>query len=302
MFERRTQRRAVGTGANAGLAAVLAVLVLATTALAIAPGASGPPSSAIHPTGGSSQDGRFAPVELRAADRLAITLAPPSELRTPQVTGFGLGEESTPPGRQKRRRGVGAPPSPSAQLVPPTPLPTVSPTPTPSPSATSPAAVAIRVTVSQLDIDLPVVSSELEVAGNEPLYALCDVAQYLTSFSQPGEGGTVYLYAHARKGMFAPLLEQSLKDNGAALLGARVEVDTGDGWTYAYEIDLVKRHALDFSIADELSASEEQVVLHTSEGPSGTIPKLQVAGRLVERLATPTDRLPQPAAPRVCVI
>lgn len=172
----------------------------------------------------------------------------------------------------------------------------------PSPRAPSPPAVAVRVTVPEFGIDLPVVSSELEVAGNPPLYALCDVAHYLTSFSQPGEGNTVYLYAHAREGMFVRLLWESLKDNGAALLGARVEVDTSDDWTYIYEVDLVKRHARDFSIAEDLLPGEEQVVLHTSEGPSGTIPKLQVAARLVERIRTPADRLPRPAEPRACVL
>ncbi len=158
----------------------------------------------------------------------------------------------------------------------------------------------MRVTVPKFDIDLPVVSSGLEVAGNPPRYPLCDVAQYLTSFSQPGEEGTVYIYGHAREGMLLRLLQESLQKNGAALLGARVEVDTSDGWTHVYKIDLVKRHARDFSIAEELAQGEEQVVLQTSEGPSGTVPKLQVGARLSETVPTPPDRLPPKPKPRVC--
>ncbi|MDQ3553559.1 MAG: sortase [Chloroflexota bacterium] len=156
------------------------------------------------------------------------------------------------------------------------------------------------MTVPEFDIDLPVVSSQLEVAGNPPRYPLCDVAQYLTSFSQPGQGGTIYIYGHAREGMLLRLLQESLQENGAALLGARVEVESSDGWTHFYEVDLVKRHAVDFSIAEDLSPGEEQVVLQTSEGPSGTVPKLQVGARLVERTPTPADRLPPRAEPRVC--
>jgi len=165
---------------------------------------------------------------------------------------------------------------------------------------TPPPAVAVRVTVPDFGIDLPVVSSQLEVPGNPPRYPLCDVAQYLTSFSQPGEEGTVYIYGHAREGMLLRLLQESLQKNGAALLGARVEVDTSDGQTYVYLIDLVKRHARDFSIAEELAQGEEQVVLQTSEGPTGTVPKLQIGARLVETSPTPADRPPPKPKPTVC--
>jgi hypothetical protein len=158
----------------------------------------------------------------------------------------------------------------------------------------------VRLTVPKFDIDLPVVSSGLEVAGNPPRYPLCDVAQYLTSFSQPGREGTVYIYGHAREGMLLRLLQESLQNDGAALLGARVEVETSDAWTHVYKIDLVKRHAVDFSIAEDLSPGEEQVVLQTSEGPSGTVPKLQVGARLSETVPTPPDRLPPKPKPRVC--
>ncbi len=154
--------------------------------------------------------------------------------------------------------------------------------------------------VPKFDIDLPVVSSQVEVRGNPSRYPLCDVAQYLTSFSQPGHGGTIYIYGHAREGMFLRLLQESLQGNGAALLGARVEVDGSDGRTHLYEIDLVKRHAVDFSIAADLSPGEEQVVLQTSEGPRGTVPKLQVGARLVDTIETPPERVPSRPQPRVC--
>jgi hypothetical protein len=143
--------------------------------------------------------------------------------------------------------------------------------------------VASRVRIPSLRIDLPVVSGELEVPGNTEGYPLCEVAQFLTAggFVQPYETGTTYLYAHARRGMFLPLLEASQRKNGASMLGALVQVYTADGRVWLYEIFQVKRHATDFSLAFEVPDGEQRLVLQTSEGPSGHVPKLQVAARLV---------------------
>lgn len=187
-------------------------------------------------------------------------------------------------------------------VVPHTPAPTTAPT-TPPPATPAPAtspAVASRVVVPALGIDLPVVAGNLKVAGNPPRYPLCDVAQYLTSFSQPGSGRTTYLYAHAREGMFLPLLNESLRDDGAAMIGMLVEVHTSGPIWYVYEIFEVKRHAIDLSLAKDVPPGEERLVLQTSEGPSGTVPKLQVAALLVEtRASSGGDNAASPR-PRVC--
>ncbi len=161
-------------------------------------------------------------------------------------------------------------------------------------------AVATRVVVPAFGIDLPVVASNLDVPGNPPRYPLCDVAQYLTSFGQPGDGRTTYLYAHAREGMFLPLLRESLRNDGAAMIGALVEVHTDGPDSYVYQIFRVKRHAIDFSLAKDVPPGEERLVLQTSEGPTGTVPKLQVAARLVERRASADGVDTPPPRPRVC--
>ena len=97
-------------------------------------------------------------------------------------------------------------PEPSTAVVPtPTSLITLPPIgtarPTPSEAAPTPPPdrVATRVRVAGLDIDLAV------VRGNAG-YPYCNVAMYLPSLSQPGFGQATYLYAHAREGMFLPLL------------------------------------------------------------------------------------------------
>jgi hypothetical protein len=194
-------------------------------------------------------------------------------------------------------------PIPSGSIDPasPTPSSVVEPTaeasPTPRPGGRT---LATRIVVPSLGIDLAVVAGNLVVAGNRNNYPLCDVAQYLMEYSQPGEPGTTYLYAHARTGMFLPLLEASQRNNGSSMLGALVEVYSSDNRLHLYEIYIVKRHATDLSLAHELPPEGAQLIMQTSEGPRGTVPKLQVAARPLNVVpADPRDAHPDPD-PRAC--
>ncbi len=72
--------------------------------------------------------------------------------------------------------------------------------------------------------------------------------------------------------------------DGASLIGDLVQVYTSDDQEYVYQITRVKRHALDFSLALDAPPGSQQLILQTSEGPRGTVPKLQV-------LAEPVDVL-----------
>jgi hypothetical protein len=196
--------------------------------------------------------------------------------------------------------------SPTAPGTVGSPTPAVSPTEpgasTPRPSAPPSigGARASRIVIPSLRIDLPVVPGDLEVRGNRNFYPLCDVAQYLMEFGQPGEVGTAYIYAHAQRGMFLPLLRASWRNNGKEMLGALVEVYTTDSKLHLYEIFRVKRHALDLKLALNLEPGEHRLVLQTSEGPEGTIPKLQVAARPIGVVpAKPADAMPD-ANPRAC--
>jgi len=196
--------------------------------------------------------------------------------------------------------------SPSVAVASPTPPSSVSPSeapsPTvdasPSPSGSLAPAVASRVVVPALKIDLPVVSQSF--GPGKGAYPLCDVAQYLEVFGQPSEIGTTYLYGHARAGMFLPLLKASERNNGKGMIGDLVQVYTTDGKVYLYEIFKVKRHSRDFSLADDVPLGEQRLILQTSEGPKGTIPKLQVAARLVSVGTAPLDEANPKAKPRDC--
>jgi hypothetical protein len=194
---------------------------------------------------------------------------------------------------------VEAPPSPRA-LASYVPLPTID-TSISLPGGTfvadpsfPPDRVATRVVVRRLSIDLPVMLQ----TDDYGIYPLCDVALYQPLLGQPGQGRATYIYAHARKGMFLPLLTASRVDNGRSLLGVAVEVYTSDNWRFLYEITEVRRHVLD--INDALHTTTERLWLQTSEGPAGTVPKLQVVADYLS--AEPTDPASaHPAAfPRIC--
>ena len=169
--------------------------------------------------------------------------------------------------------------TPTIVTLPPTAAPSRTPrpsvaSPTQTPTPTIPAdRVATRVVVAALGIDLAVVRQP------DPEYPACDVAMYHEALGQPGFGRATYLYAHAREGMFLPILTASKVNNGAAMLGMIVEVYTSDDQLYLYEITQVRRHQLDLD--DAVAATTEEVWLQTSEGPKGTRPKTQVVARFL---------------------
>ena len=166
-------------------------------------------------------------------------------------------------------------PTPTAIALAPTERPRVTLPPPSSPGpVTSPSApagrVATRVRIAALRIDLPVVKP----AGGPDAYPQCDVAMYLQELGQPGEGRATYLYAHARAGMFLPILDASLVQNGKTMLGMVVEVWTSDDQHFLYEITEVRRHQV--TLQDAIDAPGEELWLQTSEGPRGTPGKTQV--------------------------
>jgi hypothetical protein len=164
------------------------------------------------------------------------------------------------------------------------------------PAETFPAdRVATRVVIPRLQIDLPVMLQQGDQYGT---YPLCDVALYQPLLSQPGEGRATYLYAHAREGMFLPLLIASQTNDGKRLLGDVVLVYTSDDYVFQYQISEVNRHVTDLN--DAFAVTQETLFLQTSEGPAGTVPKLQVVATFVSRdKASPQDAHPA-AHPRIC--
>jgi hypothetical protein len=157
-----------------------------------------------------------------------------------------------------------------------------------------PDRVATRIVIRRLDIDLPVMLQ----TDNYGIYPLCDVALYQPLLGQPGQGRATYIYAHARAGMFLPLLTASENDNGKRLLGMTVEVYTSDDWRYLYTITEVRRHTLDLD--DAVNATTERLWMQTSEGPRGTVQKLQVVADFLSAEKTDPNSAHPDAHPRIC--
>jgi hypothetical protein len=131
-------------------------------------------------------------------------------------------------------------------------------------------AVATRIAIPGLGIDLPVIKPG-------PGYPLCNVAMYIQELSQPREAGVTLIYAHARKGMFEPLLIKSRINNGASLIGATVKVWTSNNLVSTYKVTRVRRHVTSLSGVFDIGA--EQLWIQTSEGPRGTVGKLMVVAK-----------------------
>ncbi len=181
-----------------------------------------------------------------------------------------------------------------AALITFPPLPSAAP---PSSSPTPPAdRVATRVRVAALEIDLPVVAP-----GGPGEYPLCNVAMYFGALGQPGQGRATYLFAHARTGMFLPILEASKVQNGKAMLGMVVEVWTSDDQRFLYEITEVRRHVpFDSGLDEPFAITSDQLWLQTSEGSGKEFPKLQVVAEPIsQQAADPADAHPV-AKPVAC--
>lgn len=159
-------------------------------------------------------------------------------------------------------------------------LPTFPPVDATVPPSVAPSdRVATRVVIESLGIDLPV------IAQPDPSYPSCNVAMYLQDprLGQPGSNRSIYLYAHARAGMFLPLLTEVRRNGGTSMIGMLVDVYTSDDQHFVYRISAVlpsvpaNSHFLDKAVA----VKREALWLQTSTGPGAKFPKMQVVARLV---------------------
>jgi hypothetical protein len=146
--------------------------------------------------------------------------------------------------------------------------------------------IATRIVVSSLGINLAVMKGP---SGYPP----CKVAMYQRELMQPREPGVSLIYAHARTGMFLPLLTRSKINNGASLIGMKVKVYTSDSRVSTYQIVSVRRHVT--SLQSAFTVTSERLWMYTSEGPNWRYPKLIVsAKRLSTAVTTYTASRPRP--------
>ncbi len=150
-------------------------------------------------------------------------------------------------------------PSPSTSALPPSTGPTASSVPA-SPSPVG-ASVANRIRIPRLGIDLPVIEGD----GIE---APLDSAAHFPGTAWPGAGSNVYIYAHARDGLFIKLWD--------ARVGDEVLLDTVDGRTVTYIVDEI-RPRTPWNALELLEPTErEQLTLQTSTSYTATAPRFVV--------------------------
>lgn len=134
---------------------------------------------------------------------------------------------------------------------------------------------AQRLRIGRLGIDAPIVQGD---GVNVPLTA----AAHYPGTAWPGSGSNIYLYAHAREGLFRELWRVRTGDT--------VQLDLTGGVTATYRVSeilpLVAWDALQYLDP----TTTEQVTLQTCLGYETTSPRFVVIAR---RVAEPVD----PAAP-----
>jgi hypothetical protein len=201
-------------------------------------------------------------------------------------------------------------PTGSVTLLSPSPQGSGSPVSSSTASATTApgGALATRIQVPALGIDLPVVAS----LPNET-FPLCNAAEYFVDhtvtpakplLATPGAAQATYIYAHARTGMFLPLLSHSVVNNGKDMIGMYVVVYTDDNQRHIYEISAVHRHVT--QLTDAFDAKTDQLWMQTSEGPyvanpaPGQVKDLQVVAMPLGILAADPAEAHPTNKGRVC--
>jgi hypothetical protein len=145
---------------------------------------------------------------------------------------------------------------------------------------------ATRIRIPSYGIDLPVIKAP-------STYPPCGVAMWLKELYQPTEPGVTYIFGHARKGMFLPLLSASKVNNGAAMIGKTVYVYASNSVRHTYTIIQVRRHVT--SIQSAFGVTSERLWIQTSEGPTASYPKLIVVAKRVSSVsATYSSSHPTP--------
>ena len=106
-------------------------------------------------------------------------------------------------------------------------------------------------------------------------YPYCNVAMYMGALNQPAEPapGATFIFAHARTGMFLPLLKEWQQNKGIDMIGKLVYVWTSNSRLHTYRITAVKQTN---DVQAAVGEVADRLWLQTSTGPNFTYPKLVV--------------------------
>ena len=133
--------------------------------------------------------------------------------------------------------------------------------PSSSADASATAESVDRVRIERLGIDVPIIEGD---GIDAPL----DSAAHFPGSGWPGDGTNIYLYAHARNGLFGRLAE--------AQVGDRVVLSMADGSEHTYEVATIVPAAPWNAMEYVAVTPTEQLTLQTSTSESVTDPRFIV--------------------------
>ncbi|MFH1474340.1 MAG: sortase [Chloroflexota bacterium] len=185
---------------------------------------------------------------------IAPTVAPPATGQ-PSPGNTDLPLVTVPPGGTP----TGSPAATSGGSLPPgsgSPAPTVTPGP-----GDGVGIRANRIRIARLGIDLPIIEGD-------GIDAPIGKAAHVPSSAWPGSGSNIYIYGHAREGMFISLWD--------ARPGDEVELDLVDGTTRTYVVTRVLPEVPWDAIEYLEPTATEQLTLQTSTSYYPTAPRFVV--------------------------
>src|SRR5664279_238733 len=150
---------------------------------------------------------------------------------------------------------------PSAAVTTDTLPPITTDSPTPGPSATPAGIVATRILIARLGINLRIVEGD-------GLDAPIGKAAHYPGTAWPGSGSNIYIYGHARVGMFLSLWQ--------ARVGDKVVLTLADGTTRTYVVSKVLPKVPWDDVAYLNPTPTEQLTLQTSTSYYATAPRFVV--------------------------
>jgi LPXTG-site transpeptidase (sortase) family protein len=142
------------------------------------------------------------------------------------------------------------------------PLDTGSATPSPSPSPTAEGGIrANRIRIGRLGIDLAIVEGD-------GIDAPIGKAAHFPGSAWPGGGSNIYIYGHARTGMFITLWQTRVGDT--------IELDLVDGTARAYVVTKVLPKVPWDAVTYLKPTPTEQLTVQTSTSYYSTAPRFVV--------------------------
>jgi LPXTG-site transpeptidase (sortase) family protein len=142
------------------------------------------------------------------------------------------------------------------------------------PAASAPTQIAnpvisigYRISIPRLRIDLPIAEGDVKRDIDDQRTPE-SFAFHLPGTALPGQHGNVYLYAHARQGMFLALWN--------ARPGDEVLITSPDGLVLVYVVREILPQVLPTDVSSTRPTASERLTLQTSTGPSASDPRFVV--------------------------